>query len=560
MEAIAKKEKMENPNLPKIITCPSEMVALSMADGYARVTGKAQAVIVHVDVGTQALGCALHNAHIARTPVLIFAGLCPSTLEGEERGTRTEFVNYLQDIPDQAAIVRQYCRYTNEIRSSNNVKQVVARALQIASSAPKGPVYLYAARETLERESKPPRLEPKFWKPIGPAALPDEAVQEISEALVSSKDPLIITGYTGRNEKAPSELVKLADAIPGLRVLDTSMGDMCFPANHPGWLSGKYSSHPSIPKADCILVLDCDVPYVPVKCRPSSAAKVYHIDIDPLKKSMAMYHIDAVGLWQADSYTAIKQINAHLSRPEYVTTLEGLLESDSAVSRAQSHNQLLSDIAQAGMPASGSPTPLTAALIAAELKRSLPNSTTYAVEAVTNTASIYDQLRCTVPGSYLSSGATGLGWVGGASLGIKLATMDKDGDAENAIVTQIVGDGTYLFSAPSSVYWLSSRYRIPILTIILNNKGWNAPRVSMQLVHPTGEGSRMSNRDLHISFDPSPDYAGIAKAAGGAMVWTGYAETAGDFAAVIKEAIREIMSGRTAVVECKIRGMDPKME
>ncbi|EXJ70641.1 uncharacterized protein A1O5_06712 [Cladophialophora psammophila CBS 110553] len=135
--------------------------------------------------------------------------------------------------------------------------------------------------------------------------------------------------------------------------------------------------------------------------------------------------------------------------------------------------------------------------------------------------------------------------------------MDESRDSDSVIVAQIVGDGTYLFSAPSSVYWLSSRYRIPILTVILNNKGWNAPWVSMQLVHPTGEGSRASNRDLHISFDPSPDYAGIAKAAGGDMVWTGVAETTGDFAATIKEAIQLVKSGRTAVVECKIPGIDP---
>jgi thiamine pyrophosphate-dependent acetolactate synthase large subunit-like protein len=59
------------------------MVALSMADGYARVTGEPQAVIVHVDVGTQALGCAVHNASVGHAPVLIFAGLSPCTLEGD---------------------------------------------------------------------------------------------------------------------------------------------------------------------------------------------------------------------------------------------------------------------------------------------------------------------------------------------------------------------------------------------------------------------------------------------------------------------------------------------
>lgn len=84
------------------------MVALSMADGFARYTNKPQAVIVHTDVGTQALGPAVHNASCGRAPVLIFAGLSPYTLEGEIRGSRTEFIHWLQDVPDQKAIVSLY--------------------------------------------------------------------------------------------------------------------------------------------------------------------------------------------------------------------------------------------------------------------------------------------------------------------------------------------------------------------------------------------------------------------------------------------------------------------
>src|ERR1700744_5985195 len=98
------------------------MVALSMADGYARLTGKPQCVIVHVDVGTQGLAAAVHNASCGRAPVLIFAGLSPFTLEGEHRGSRTEYIHWIQDVPDQKQIVAQYCRYTGEIRTGKNVK------------------------------------------------------------------------------------------------------------------------------------------------------------------------------------------------------------------------------------------------------------------------------------------------------------------------------------------------------------------------------------------------------------------------------------------------------
>lgn len=66
IEAIVKGQIEKKGEFPKIITCPNEMVALSMADGYARLTGKPQCVIVHVDVGTQGLGAAVHNASCGR--------------------------------------------------------------------------------------------------------------------------------------------------------------------------------------------------------------------------------------------------------------------------------------------------------------------------------------------------------------------------------------------------------------------------------------------------------------------------------------------------------------
>ena len=56
-------------------------VALSMADGFARVSNRPQCVIIHVDVGTSALGAAVHNACTGKAPVLIFAGLSPYTIE-----------------------------------------------------------------------------------------------------------------------------------------------------------------------------------------------------------------------------------------------------------------------------------------------------------------------------------------------------------------------------------------------------------------------------------------------------------------------------------------------
>jgi acetolactate synthase-1/2/3 large subunit len=72
-----------------------------------------------------------------------------------------------------------------------------------------------------------------------------------------------------------------------------------------------------------------------------------------------------------------------------------------------------------------------------------------------------------------------------------------------------------MFSTPSTVHWMARRYRTPFLTVIFNNRGWKAPKFSALAVHPDGFASRA--KDLDLSFDPAPDYSGIAAAAGGAF-------------------------------------------
>ena len=147
IEAIAEARATGRP-VPTPITCPNEMVALSCAQGYAQLSGRAQAVLVHVDCGTQALGGAVHNAARNRAPVLIFAGMSPATQESELKGSRNEFIHWLQDTADQRGIVRGYMKFDHEIRSGANIKQIVHRALQIASSDPTGPVYLVSGTQS----------------------------------------------------------------------------------------------------------------------------------------------------------------------------------------------------------------------------------------------------------------------------------------------------------------------------------------------------------------------------------------------------------------------------
>lgn len=532
-----------------------------MADGYARLTGKPQAVIVHVDVGTQGLGAAVHNASCGRAPVLIFAGLSPYTLEGEARGSRTEYIHWIQDVPDQKQIVSQYCRYTGEIKTGKNVKQVVNRALQWATSEPKGPVYLVGAREVMEEEIEPYSLDQRQWVPISAAALPTDAVEMIASKLVAAKEPLAIVGYNGRQATSVTELVTLARTVKGLRVLDCAGSEMSFPADQPGWLGLRYGLHDAIKTADFILVVDSDVPWIPTICKPKDTATIVHIDVDPLKQQMPMFYIPSIATFKADSTTAFKQLHEYIAaNPSLTQTLNSADFQARQTRLEQQHQQHLQSIADlAVVPRGGGTAPLNANYLIAQLRQAAPRDTIWAIEAVTLTAVVADQLQCSLPNSWINCGGGGLGWSGGGALGIKLASDDQQGGKNKGkFVCQIVGDGTYLFSVPGSVYWIARRYNIPVLTIVLNNKGWNAPRKSMLLVHPDGHGSRATNEELNISFAPTPDYAGIAKAAAGGELWAGRASTVAQLADQLPKAVESVVNGRAAVLEAQLDGTGGK--
>ncbi|EEY16660.1 acetolactate synthase [Verticillium alfalfae VaMs.102] len=469
------------------------MVAMSMADGYARLTGKPQCVIVHVDVGTQGLGAAVHNSSTGRAPVFVFAGLSPFTLEGELRGSRTEYIHWIQDVPDQKQILAQYCRYSGEVKTGTNVKQMVNRALQFSKSDPQGPVYLCGAREVMEAEIEPYSISQEEWDPVELGGLPSKAVDKIAEALAGAKEPLIITGYGGRDHKFPGALVELANAVKGLRVLDTGGSDMCFPADHPAWLGLRFGSDEAIKTADVILVLNCDVPWVNTLCHPRKDARIFHVDVDPLKQQMPVFYIKAESRYRADSLAAVGQITGS------------------------------AQVRQIGVSAQqqGSRRPVACSC------------------------------RNLHPGSWINCGGGGLGWSGGGALGIKLASAAENG-GRGKFVVQIVGDGTFLFSVPGSVYWIAKRYNIPILTIVLNNKGWNAPRRSLLLVHPDGAGAKASNEEINISFDPSPDYAGIAKAAAGGDLLAARVGHVEELEGMLKKAIETVQGGQSAVLDVKV--------
>lgn len=403
----------------------------------------------------------------------------------------------------------------------------------------------------MEEDIDPYELVQEHWNPVEPAALSEVAVQTIADALAGAEQPLIITGYSGRNHATVPALVKLTETIKGLRVLDTGGSDMCFPADHRAWLGLRYGNDESIKTADVILVIDCDVPWINTQCHPKKDAKIFHVDVDPLKQQMPVFYLAAVARYRADSYTSISQLTRYLESSAHAKDLSSEKFEKRWQALAEAHKKKLTMIQELAQPKSDNT--FGTGYLCRQLRKFLPHDTLFTIEAVTNTGFVADNIQATLPGSWINCGGGGLGWSGGGTLGVKLATEWENGAGKGKFVCCIVGDGTFLFSVPGSVYWISKRYNIPVLTIVLNNKGWNAPRKSLLLVHPDGLGSKVSNEEINISFAPVPDYAGIAKAAAGGDL---FAEKVGDATKlddVLKRAVDSVMNGTTAVIDAVVQ-------
>jgi acetolactate synthase-1/2/3 large subunit len=245
---------------------------------------------------------------------------------------------------------------------------------------------------------------------------------------------------------------------------------------------------------------------------------------------MPLWYVRATRAWRADAATALRQINAALE----TLNVDAAAVRDRAAHLARRHETIRAERAKLEEPGEV----LTAEYVTAQVREAIGEDALVISEAVTNFHVVTNHAGRRKPGTYFVSGGGSLGWNGGAAIGAKLARPD-------ALVCAFTGDGTYMFSIPSSVHWIARRYGTPFLQVIFNNQGWRAPKYSMLGVHPDGFGSRAA--ELDIRFEPPPDYSGIAAAAGGA-----HAEIVREpaqLAPALKRALQAIREGRCAVID-----------
>ena len=487
---------------PKLILCPHENTAVHMAGGYAVATGRGQAVLVHVDAGTANAAMGLHNLCRTRIPVLLIAGRAPmSTFDGVTGG-RDTYVHFIQEPFDQASVVRPYVKWEYNLAWPSMAHEVVSRAGAVMQSDPTGPVYLTLPREVLAAPVDAASVGAYGHQnhlPVKAQGADPSAVRAIAEQLMRSDNPMLVTAYAGRNREAPALIEKLA-VLCGMRVCEFNTIYMNIRRDSP-YFAG-YNPAAFTEQADFGLMVDVDVPWIPKTTRVNPNAYWAQLDVDAIKRDIPMWGFPLNARIEGDSVRLIAQLIEIIessATPEFKTkaAARGL-----AFKTAHAQNkQKAASLAQA----KGVVNAINPHYLCAVMGQKIEMHDVVLNEAIRNTMAVFEQIPREVPGSLMGLSGGGLGFSAGTALGIKLAQADNR-------VIHFVGDGSFYFSNPSSVYAVANQYGLPILTVLLDNGGWSAVKESTLRMYPQGEAKSTNQFASDLGY--STDFAAIAEAAG----------------------------------------------
>jgi acetolactate synthase-1/2/3 large subunit len=506
--------------LPKPVIATHEGIAVGMAHGYYALTGRPQAVMVHVNVGTANTINCLINAARDEVPIILCAGRTPVTEHGR-LGSRSRFIHWAQEMFDQGGMVREVVKWDYELRVPEQAADVVARAFEVAMTQPRGPVYLQLPRETLGIELASVPATPQRALPTPPHPDPS-AIAKLAQWLDEARFPVLVTSGLGRNAGAVPALARLAERA-GLGVLQPHASYCSLPASHPMHLG--YESVGILREADLVIVLDCDVPWLPAGDAPRADARIVSIGVDPIFAAYPMRSFRSDLTLEADPGSVIAALEVALdrtSRPPQVAERRARFAERARGSRARWQHE------------SAAADPMTPAYVSRCIAAHVDD------DAIVVNEYPLRLEHCPIewPGTFFGvSTAGGLGWGLGAALGAKLAAPAK-------LVIATLGDGAYVFANPTAGHWAAQMHDLPILVVIFNNAMWGAVRKATLGMYPHGAAAQADGMML-ADLSPSPAFEKIVEAHGG---YGERVERAADLPRALERAVGRVRRGQQVVL------------
>ncbi|OGO20807.1 MAG: hypothetical protein A2Z15_02110 [Chloroflexi bacterium RBG_16_50_11] len=507
---------------PKSILCLDEFVTMTAAHGSWMATGKPQVVSVHAELGALQIGGALHNAQWGKVPVVFFT-------ESYGPSQRT---NWRGEPFDQGTTVRNFVKWDHYLSPNENVVDVFQEAFRIATTEPCGPVYLSLPREVLWSKNEITLGEKTNIKKEPPLTTDTATLTKIAEVLINAENPLIVTGYSGRNLGSVQSLVELAETL-SVKVL-TSDTRVNFPNTHP--LAALFSpaggfGNPLLSKADVILAIDYDMHYASPPSAPMPDTKIIHIDIDTAKKGVPLWGKKPDILLKADSAQAIPSLTNIIRQKMTAEKQEQFKKRSRAL---EAEHKKLAEEWQALAMSHADRKPITAHWLSRCIDEVIDDNTIIVNQTISPATIVAHLIHRSKPGTLLSCAGGCIGWAPGAALGVKLAAPDKT-------VISLMGDGAFIYGCPEASLWSANFYKAPFLAIIYDNQGYGAIKGLFK--------ERYNVDNMGADIAAPPDYTLIARAnnAYGRMV-----DDPADVLKALKDCLAVVRGGQAAVLDVRL--------
>ena len=528
---------------PEWITVHHEEISAAVAHGYAKVAGKPAAIIVHDDVGLQHASMALYNAWCDRVGMLVLVG---NILDS---ATRRPGVEWDHTAIDPANMVRGYIKYDDSPVSLDQFRESTTRGYSIMTTPPFGSALIVVDADLAENsvEGSPRPIAP--YHPVRPPVGDSASIAEIAKLLVGAQNPLIITSRFSRTPAGPDLLVKLAEQLQ-IPVIDTN-DRVNMPSNHYLYQSFNRSL---VGQADVVLALEVgdlfgmlgdvtDTIGRPTVVRVKPGTKVVEINSQLLVG--AGNYQDKQRFYPSDIPVAA---DAEATLPSLIDAVESNLTDarrNLNPQRAAHFKEVFirtrmsaRDAAAAGWNAS----PVSPARLCAELWSQIKTED-WAYVSQSTFLSNWPQRTWDFTKTHHGIGVSGGGGVGyqmPAAVGAALAHKGSD-----RVVVNIVGDGELLM-LPGSL-WTLAHHRIPMLTIVHNNRAWHQEHMHVQRIANRRDRDVTRSAIGTVITDPNVDYAMLAKAYG--VYGEGPIDHPDQLGPALARAIKMVKSGHPALLD-----------
>ena len=515
--------------MPEFLTCTHEESAVAMCHGYAKIEGKPMMALIHGDIGLQHASMAIYNAYADRVPVYMIVG---NHADGAER---TSGVQSMHSGNDLGALVRDYTKWDDQPYSLGAFAESAVRAYKIAMTPPQGPVLIVAHNEV---QSHPmPGVRPRIPKLVmtAPPAGDMNAVAEAAKLLVNAERPLILAQRAVRSANGLKLMVELAET---LEAPFNSQERMNFPTHHP--LSGNGGAGYQSDVTLGLEVADLSGEARAAHARGGKVIGISAMGLDLKSNLQEFGHYAEVDLdIGADAEATLPYLIDACKKLITPDRRRAMQERGAKLAVAhRAVRQQSVEAASYGWDAS----PISLARIAGELWPLVKNEDWSFVSPQAFAGNWPNRLwKMDKHYQYIGGqGAGGMGYGAPASVGAALANR-KHGRLSINIQTD--GDLNY---APG-VLWTAAHHRIPLLSIMHNNRGYHQEVMFIEQMCSTH--NRGADR-AHIGtklWDPNIDYTMMAKAYG--LYAEGPISDPKDLAPAMQRAIERVKKGEPALID-----------